>query len=31
MIRNEFMLKKDEKYLAQEDDDQTEENEEIKL
>jgi len=25
------MLKKDEKYIAQEDDDQTEENEEIKL
>jgi hypothetical protein len=31
MILNEFMLKKDEKYIAQEDDDQTEENEEIKL
>jgi hypothetical protein len=31
MILNDFMLKKDEKYLAQEDDDQTEENEEIKL
>jgi hypothetical protein len=31
MILNDFMLKKDEKYVAQEDDDQTEENEEIKL
>jgi hypothetical protein len=31
MILNDFMLKKDEKYIAQEDDDQTEENEEIKL
>ena len=31
MILNDFMLKKDEKYIAQEDDDKTEENEEIKL